>query len=495
MAIHNSLLSRAKLPEYSLTPLVLVGVGVCFALTIGLLLIGTGGAAALLFPLAIAVVLVAVWSPYWALVITVAQFAFIPCEGELFGYFVPNVLQLLGPVVLGAALLQALKDADHERLAPRLTDFLVGGFGVWGLVGLLLTPGPLYWKWYGTRMLFPMMLYLTVRLLRLNRKQVRVLILVLLAAIALQSVLMVRESMAGSSPLYQVQRGLMEGVKPAKGPFPYNWNATTYLALWPSLFIYAIAFSYDWRKKLAWGGGLLAVLVAVTRAMQRGGLAASLLAIAFCLLSPKLRRTALIVMAILALAYVPWSMGLAGSALISRFQQTDQSRYAYRTAAINLLKSPKWNPIFGIGWARGGQLAGEFGTEEQIIAWGTRAATVREIARGAKLHNVWLAIPVEFGGVGVLLVLGILGSLALGLSRIWRSAASDVKVDDGLVVSMIGSLIALGAIGYYQNIYMMAECMSVLWVFYGLLTGHPRVFLEAKPEQAASAPHGSTRTS
>ena len=477
MAINHNLISKAKLAERPMAPLVLVAVGGCLALAAGFLLLGVGGSAAFLLPLGIGFVVLALWSPFWAIMIVLAQFAFIPCEGQLFGYFVPNVLQLLAPVVLGAALLQTLKEADHERLAPRLADFFVAGFGLWGLVGMFISPYGGNWKWYGNRMLFPMMLYFAVRLLRLDRKQVRTLILILLAAIALQSILMFRESMAGSSLLYEVGSGLMQGVKPATGPFPFMWSAATYLALWPPLFIYAIASTSHKREKALWGAGLLAVVVASTHTMQRAGLAASLIAIVFCLLSGKLRRTALIVMLALAVAYVPWSMARAGSGLLARFQQTDQSRYAYRTAAINLLKSDRWDPIFGTGWSRFKAVSGYFGTEEEIVAWGSRSGSVTEIARGSALHNVWLAIPVEFGGGGVLFALGLLVCLARGLLRFWRLGRRGGKIDDGLVVSVMGSLVALGAIGYFHNIYVFAESMSVLWVFYALLTSHTDAFL------------------
>ena len=488
MPIDHGLLAKGKLLGPTPTPLVMVAVGACFAVATALLLVGAGSTAAILLPLAIATVLVAISSPYWALVITIAQFAFVPCEGELFGYFIPNVLQLLAPLCFGAALLYALKEADHERLAPRATDFFVGGFGIWGLVSMFASGVP-YWKWYGNRMLFPMMLYFAVRLLPVDRKRVRMFILVALAAIALQSLLMIRESVAGSSPIYQVQRGLLEGIKPAKGPFPYMWNAGTYLVLWPSLFIYAIASSRDSRKKLAWGGGLLVLLGAASRIMQRAPMLASLIAIASCLVSPRLRRTTLIAMSVLALAYVPWSMGRAGSGLISRFQLTDESRYAYRTAGINLLKSPNWDPIFGIGWGHFSRVSGRFGTEEEITVWEGRIDTVAEIASGSALHNVWLAIPVEFGGVGTLLFLGILGCLGRAVWRIWRYPPTDVKVDDGLLVSMMGSLLALAAIGYYQNIYTMPEAMSVLWVFYGLLTGQPSAFFEPRAARTAREPN------
>ncbi len=472
---------RTAFTGTSVTPLVLMGVGACFAIAIGLLLVGTGATTAVLLPMAIGVVLLALWSPYWALVVTVAQFAFIPCEDELFGYFIPNALQFLAPAVLVGALLQTLKEADHERLAPRLTDLLVPGFILWGVVGMFVTPGGMRWKWFGNAMGLPALLYFAVRFMRLSYADVRRLVVILLIAISMQSVLMIRESAAGSSPVYHVQRGTMQGVKPAKGPFPFMWNASAHLALWPSLFVYAMASSRERRKKVGWGAALIAVLAANTYTMERAGIAASLAAIVACLLSPRLRRTTLAILGVLAALYVPWSVGKAGGGLLDRFRQTDESRYAYRTAAINLLKSSDWNPIFGIGWARSGEFSGAHGTEEAIIAWGEREGTVREIARGSKLHNVWLAVLVELGAVGALLLAGLLAGLVRGVSLIWRRANGTARVDDGLVVSMLASLIALGAIGYYQNIYMMPEAMSVLWLFYGLLTTHPGAFTEAKP--------------
>ena len=466
--------------------LVVLAVGACLAAVTGLLLTG-GATITWLLPLSmIGIVLLAVWSPYWALVLTLAQYAVLPHEGQFFGYFVPNLLQVLAPLVLVVALLQALKNADHERLTLRLHDFFAGGFVLWGLVGLFAVAGGAYWKWYGNRMALPLLLYFAVHLIPFKYRDIRRLVLILLVVTTLQSILMFRESMAGSSPLYQVEEGLMRGVKPAKGPFPFKWNAAAYLALWPSLFIYAIASTNDRRKKLLWGLGLLVVLAASTRTMARAGLAASLLAIAFCLFSARMRRTALAVLGILVIAYVPWSLGRPGAALIGRFQETDQSRYAYRTAAINLLRSPSWDPIFGVGWAMFRQEGGRHGTEEQIVAWGTKPGTVREIAQGSRLHNVWLAIPVEFGGGGVLLFIGILLGLLRGLRRVWRGPPKDREVDDALVVSLLGSLVAVAAIGYYQNIYMMPEVLCVIWVFYSLLTNHPQAFAALKGDKANS---------
>ena len=56
---------RTAFTGTSVTPLVLMGVGACFAIAIGLLLVGTGATTAVLLPMAIGVVLLALWSPYW----------------------------------------------------------------------------------------------------------------------------------------------------------------------------------------------------------------------------------------------------------------------------------------------------------------------------------------------------------------------------------------------------------------------------------------------
>ena len=484
MSVHKRLPLPEALASQRPAALALVGAGLCLAVIVGLLL-GSSIAACLMLLAIVGVALLALWSPYWALVLAIAQYAFIPNEGRLLGYFVPNSLQLLAPVAFAAALLQALKNADHDRLALRLRDFVVGGFVLWGLVGLFAVAEGAYWKWYGNRMVLPVLLYFVVRLIPIKHRDVRRLASILLIAIALQSVLMVRESMAGSSPLYDEERGLERDIKAAKGPFPFRWNATAYLVLWPALFVYAIAASKGRRRKLLWGLGLLVVLIACTRTMQRAAPLAGLMGIAFCLLSPRLRRTAFAVLAILAIFYVPWSMGKAGGALLDRFQEKDQSRYAYRTAALNLLSSDSWNPIFGVGWGRSAWTAYRHGTDEEVVAWGDKEGTISEIAQGQRLHNVWLAIPVEFGGVGTLLFLGIMGGLVGGLRQIWRSLPKDKVVDDGLVISVLGSLVALAAIGYYQNIYMMPEATCVLWVFYSLLTNHPQAFMIPKEDEVA----------
>jgi len=228
---------------------------------------------------------------------------------------------------------------------------------------------------------------------------------------------------------------------------------------------------------MAWGVGLVLVLVANTHTMERAGLAASLLGIMACMMSSRLRKPVLVVLGLLAIGYLPWSTTRAGGSLLARFQETDKSRYAYRIAAINLLKSSDWDPIFGIGWARFDRLAGQHGTEEEVVAWGSRRATVAEIAAGSKLHNVWLAMIVEFGVVGAFLTVGLAIMLLRAALALRARKRRGEQIDGALFVAMTAALFSVAAIGYYQNVYMMAGSLSVVWVLYAILVTHPRVFV------------------
>lgn len=443
-------------------------------LTLGLLFTQLGYITTAMIFIGLAAVAVAVLSPYWALVIAVAQWAFIPSEGAFFSIeTTPNQLQFIGPLLVISALIHSLKERAHDRLEPRLLDFAIGGLGVWGYAGMLLQ-GHSHFKWYTNRMVLPMLFYYTVRLVKLTRERVRKLLAISLGAVGIQSLLMIRESMAGSSPIYVVRRGLVQGVKAAAGPFLVHWNAAIFLAIWPSQFIYMIAHAKGKRRKGLWAMGLLVVLIATTRTMQRAATLASLIAIVLCLLPSQLRRTTTTILLVLALAYIPWSMGSAGGALMDRYDQTDESRYARRQVALDLLKSDRWNPIYGLGWSRGHDFTAGLGTQEEILVWGSRRTTLADFS-DTPLHNVWLQIPVELGGVGALFTLAIILSAVTASIRILRRAR-ERPVDTGLLVALWGSLIAIGAIGYFQHVWHTPAAMSVMWMIYGIIVSKPHVF-------------------
>ena len=451
-------------------------------LLLGLMLTQLGYAEAAMVFIGIAAVAVAIISPYWALVIGVAQWAFIPSEGTfLWIETTPNQLQFIGPLLIVAALLCALKERAHDRLRPRMSDFSVGGLGLWGLIGLLANGYPTMYKWYTNRMILPMAYYYATRMVGLTRERAVKLLVIALVAVALQSVLMIRQSMAGSSPIYGHHRGLLEGIKPAIGPFIYHWSAGTFLTQWPAIFVYMIAREKNVKKKILWIIALIAVLIAATRTMQRAPILAALLGISLCVLSSRLRRTTVGIIALLALLYVPWSTGSAGGSLLDRFDETDQSRYARRAVALNLLRSPRWDPIFGMGWTRGHIHGSGLGTDDEVVIWGRRATTV-SFLETSRFHNVWLQIPIELGGVGALITVTIILSAVASSLRILRRAR-ERATDTGLLVALWGSLLGVGAIGYYQHVWHMPASMSVMWLVYGMIVSDPRLF-DIEPSEA-----------
>jgi len=487
MAVDNRRTSIASSLSNNTAPLVAVGIGICVAIGVGVLLTGADPTVGLFLLPALGLVALALRSPYWLVVIGLAQLAFVPIQGNLGGIYVPNVLQFLVPLAVGAALFQALRRRDHGVLGLRLPDILIAVFGLWGIVGMFMN-GRIAWKWYGNNVLFVMLWYYAVRLLPLDGRKVRRLLVILLGATALQSVLMVQESLTGGSLLYGTHSAseIIEGVAVAIGPFGFNWDAGAYLCLWPSIAIYAIVRSSHWRAKLLWVTALLLILAASSRTMQRASLVAIVLSICVCLFASKLRRTTLVILGVLAIVCLPWSMSSFGGPLSARFGQVDQSRYARRVTAINLMKSSTWNPIYGIGWQNFRRFSRGFGTEEQITAYGHQKTTVRRVAGRSELHNVWFALPVEFGLAGALIFLGILSQLVASVLRIWRKRRDGTNADGALVVAMVASLVALAGVGYYHNIHTFEAAMCIFWVFYALLTGHPHVFVQSSLTQQAT---------
>jgi len=479
MAVGNRRTSIASSLSNNTAPLVAVGIGICVAVAVGILLTGADPTVGLFLLPALGLVALALRSPYWLVVIGLAQLSFIPIEDNLFGYYIPNVLQFLAPLAVGAALFQALRTRDHDVLRLRLPDMLIAAFALWGIVGRILN-GNLHLAWYGNAVVFVMFWYYAIRLLPLNREKVTTLLMILAGGTAVQAALMVHESLAGGSPLYGTPSAeeFMQGVPTAIGPFGYFWDAGAYLALWPPVLIYMIARSRSMRKQVIWSVALVAIIAAATRTMERASVAAILLGILVCLLAPKLRRVAGVILAVLAIACVPWSMSSFGAPLMTRFGQVDQSRYARRSVALNLMKSGKWNPVWGVGWNNFSFFGRGMGTKEEITVFGKRRTTVERAGGGSELHNVWLAIPVEFGLVGLLIALGLAAGLAQSSVRLWVRFKRHGDVDDGLVVALVASPIALAAVGYYHNIYSFEACMCIFWVFYALLVSHGEAMRE-----------------
>lgn len=424
--------------------------------------------------LILTLVLAGLREPLWAAAVLLASLAIIPVEFSqnfVFGHSIENPLQIMVPLTLLVCLVGALKDRSLSR--PIVPDLLIVGLGIWGMLSLYNAgqlPFDSYWNKYGNKLLFPMGFYYVMRLLPLDNRGAIQLIRAAAALVVLQSVLIFFEARGGGSPIYgELHQGRVTG------PFGYFWTAAAFLAMWPPLLIFVTSKA---KSRLGWALGFIGVLLvayAVTRTGQRGATFLLLITVPLCLFAPSMRKVAGAVIVTGMILYVPWSMSGSGSALLSRFDETDESRAAYRTVAWEMIKSDKWNPLFGVGpYVSPREMKDiDVSTEAEFFMHGRRTRDLADIAEsGHALHNVYMTLLVEFGAVGAFMA--ALAGLFLIHSalKIYLTPGAD----KALLFGALGALAAWGGIGYLHNIYSFAAPMCMFFFFYALIVGQHRAF-------------------
>ncbi len=457
---------------------VLLAAGLLFAAVVSLY----NPALAFVGILGLALLLLGLREPQWAAGVLVASLAVVPVElsqNTLFGHNIENPLQILVPLTLVVALLSALKDRNMPTLI--VPDVVIVGLVMWGLLSLANAgqmPFDSYWNKYGNKLIFPLGFYVIVRLLSLDHRGIMQIIKISAVLVVIQSFLIIVQAKTGMTALY----GDLHDGYPT-GPFAYFWTAAAFLAMWPTLIILATSRA---KSRLGWALGFLGLLIvayAITRTGQRGATFLLLLQVPLCLLAPSLRKTALAVIAVGALLYVPWSMTGSGGDLLSRFDETDESRAAYRTVALEMVRSDRWDPIFGVGpYISPREMQGlDIESGDEFLMHGRKTLDVAAIAEsGHALHNVYLSLLVEFGSVGALLA---------ALAGIW-AAWSAVKIylnpaaDKALLIGVMGALAGWAGIGYIHNIYSFAAPMALFFFFFGLIAGEQQAFFPRGPVEA-----------
>lgn len=426
---------------------------------------------------ALVLVLVCLHDPFWGLVLLTAQFAILPCGGTFFGHYVPNVLQAGVPAVFIFAFLAALKRRGDMRLMP--ADILLFGFGFWGLLGLFENDCfNTYFKQYGNKMLYPMGLYYITRLIPLDHARIGTLLRANLVLVGIQAFLMMRQGTTGHSAIYTTHDGV------ATGPFAYFWEAAPYMVMWVPLFIHAAHNARSASGRALCYIGLALTAYAVTLTQQRGATFALLICIPFCLLSKSLRPTMKKVVLLGGIGYIAWSTSNLGQDLLNRFDEKDESRAALRETGYAILRSPEWDPLYGIGFYQSHWVMRDLDPslidDRTVLMWGKREKTVTEVAEAGKaLHNFYLSLLIEFGIVGTLLWAGLMLILIRSVYTAFRRARDGLRIDDGLYVTLLAMLVAWGGIAYLHNVYRYEATMSVFWFVYGLIVGHPKAFHRA----------------
>jgi hypothetical protein len=418
---------------------------------------------------------------YWTTVILMAQLALIPCEGRLRGVFIPNILQVALPLALLIAAVSFIVAKRSGRII--VADFLPVALGLWGLLGIFLMPGKDLSKWYGNRFLYPMGFYYLVRLIPLDRASVAKALNLNLAAAALQSLLVVTYRWTGINPFYPPPK-LFNNVRALPGPFDSPYTLAPYLAPWVPLLVYSALTAKSPRGRLLAFSGLVLTLLAITCTTQRAATMAALIGIAFLFVARKLRLPMIKMLLIMALLYVPLSTKKIVSTVSVRTKETDQSRDVYKRVGWEIVRSPYWDPLLGVGFNRAREVSPKLTIDDdstEFNLWGTRIMTAADVAeRGVVLHNIYLSFLVEFGIVGAALGAGIILALFFSLGRLYLAQRKDPGVDFSMATAIAAGIVVILAVGKYHNIYIMHATMSIFWFLYGILVGRPEALCTAQ---------------
>ncbi len=418
--------------------------------------------------------------PVFALVVCFCAIALVPFGSRLFGFGVPNLDNAMGPVLLAGVVLQGYTRRLHRTFRIGALDGLIIGMAIAGVVGMLVTPGIVLWKYYTKNILCPLCFYFVGRFIELSRRDFQMLFKVQLVVATACAIFIICKDLPGRSLIY--------------GPNvlyqPGNWGAmghnaaATFLCFWTPLFIAASGRAGSRLRSVLWCAACVVVMIALLKTKERAMIAGSVLGLAAALLTTKSWKPAVPVLSLAFVVMVPGFVITGTSATYDRFT-TDKvnTRIAYNAGAMNVLRSRDWNPVFGIGFNRFsyGGYAHEYTPPELIeMARGTSRERLLERGWGFRpyIHNLALTLIVEFGLLGTVLFV----ALALGLTWRWarclRRASERIAPDSPLLFGLAGAFVAVLFSGMYHNLYVIFPALVPMWFFAGLIMGHPELFRE-----------------
>lgn len=429
----------------------------------------------------LAYTIIALKSPYAGVVLFLPSIAILPQDAYLRGgLWIPALIRLAAPVLLGAVLFRAFSTRMQSRFRLTALDALVCALGLFGAVNLAVTGATIFAKMYAKSMLFPLFFYFIARFMEWDRGRFRALLGIQLAATALCALLMVLEGVSGQSLLYRQwqEHRILHGVRAGVGPFKAWYHAASFLCLWPSLFFYAAASARRFLGRGFWLAGGLVTIVALARTNQRAMIVGAVLGLCLCLMARDLRKVLMLAGCVGLLVLGPLLILDRGpSWIIDRFteERAYDTRQAYNAAAVGILKSADWNPVFGIGFSQFPLYAAKYTPPELAErAFGVRAERLLAGGRYApRQHNIALSLLVEFGMAGT----GLFCVVLVGIGWHWLqcvrpSAHGDIALPVALLSTGVAALFA----AWFHNLYFIASATVYLWFFAGLVVGHKHLF-------------------
>ena len=424
--------------------------------------------------------------PFAALVGTLCAVSLLPNGTYLLGVHVPDWMQLVIPALLLGALAQGLARPGSRTFAVNWADVFIAGFIILGYLAIFGQRGPSTFKFYTNQQVMPALMYFVVKWLPIDRDKFHLQLRYQLLSVFVLSLIMVATPLFGFDPFYHGFAKLRIG-EMARGPMWSISDTVAYTAIWPVFFLYAMAiklpaFPPSWRRM--WPVGLALITLATLATTERTGPVA--IAAGFIVLSAHRRLRKYVLLCVLGAGVLMplWLLTPSGRHVMARLgsvgeKGTGFERRIYREKTLRYVRSPYWNPVLGTGFGRIDELSMRTMPQEQWVYdynWGDFRRLESFASRPTHCAPVTLLAEYGFGGTGLLLLTII--AVAVALARLPALAEQrKARVDSALIVCALGAFAGVMVNGLLHNTEGVVEVLISIWVFSGLVIGHPDIFL------------------
>ncbi|MGE5530535.1 MAG: hypothetical protein ACM3VW_00290 [Bacteroidota bacterium] len=437
-------------------------------------------------PIGLGMVLITVIYPVTGYIIALCALSLIPIEGYFLGIRMPNWPQVMIPTLMVSALLQALSTPGLRRFKLHWADVFIVGFLLVGTLGVFAQSGQSTYKFYINQQFMPALMYFIVKWLPINREVFKNQLRWQLICVFVLSLIMLSQTILGIDPFYHGLTLLRRGGE-ARGPMWSISDTVAYTTMWPPFFLYALGMGLTLKgrqRPWLWLTGLLTICLASVATTERTGLLAIPAGLATCAFHPRMGRYLLLGMLVVPIVLPLFLLTPSGGRVIGRLESTGEEgagfeRGIYREKALNYMRSPNWNPVLGTGFGRLNDLAAQLMPEDEWVMDYNSGYfhQIRDFSsRPTHCAPVTLLGEYGFGGMAMLLLVGLSVAWAIATLPLLARRLSKT-VDVALVLAALGALLAVFANAIFHNTEGVVEVLISMWVFAGLLVGHPDVFL------------------
>lgn len=496
MSVAFATRTRRKLLGLPLTRRNVLAVAGAVALIMLLALIASGGHPIILLavPLALFIIPFTVAYPFEAFVGTLCALSLIPTESRLLGIFIPNWMQLMFPALLVGALVQGLGRKGGRTFAVNWADVFVAGFIIFGYAAILGQPGPSSIKFYTNQQVVPMLMYFIAKWLPIDREKFHLQLRWQLLSVVTVSAIMLNTTVTRYDPFYW-GFAIMPHGEMARGPMWSASDTVAYCAIWPVFFVYAIAIGLpalprSWRR--LWPVGMAMIILATMATGERTGPVAIAAGMAIIACQQRLRRYVLLCLVAIPLLLPPFLFTPTGRHFLERIDTVKEEgagfeRTIYRAKTLRYVRSPYWNPIMGTGFGRINEMSWRTMPEDEwVYDYNWQAFRPVELYGSRPTHCAPLTLFAEYGYGGVSLLLMAMICVAGALARLPAMARQrGMAVDSALIVTAVAAFAGVLANGLLHNTEAVVEVLISIWVFSGLVVGHPDIFLMPRVEKPA----------